>query len=72
MNLGLLKSIPRENVKQWTKLTTYCYNIGCTCRNCDYFPEYYKRQCMVKLQVLLLCRNLGKPKEQDESENNRK
>lgn len=72
MNLELLKIIPEENIKQWTKLTIYCYNLGCNCRNCDYFPKKYKKQCKVKLQVLLLCRNLGNPKKYIEEKNERK
>lgn len=70
MELELLNYIPEENIKKWTNLTKYCYNIGCVCNNCEYFPEYFKRKCKVKLHVLLLYRKLGKPK--DESICNKK
>lgn len=72
MNLELLKLIPEENIKQWTNLTIYCYDIGCICKNCEYFPDDLKKHCQVKLHVLLLYRNLGNPKKYIEEKNERK
>ena len=72
MNLSLLNCIPEENVKQWSKLTMYCYDIGCTCSKCEYFPENYKKNCKVKLHVLILCRKFGRPIEVIENEDNGK
>lgn len=68
MDLEFLKYIPEENIKKWTKLTTYCYDIGCICKNCEYFPKEFKRKCKVKLQVLLLYRKFGNPKKEVENE----
>lgn len=62
MDLKFLRYIPKENLKKWTKLTLYCYKLNCICKDCDYFPEDYKKICKVKLQVLLLYRKFGKPK----------
>lgn len=52
--------------KNWTPTAVECYQIGCTCSNCNLYKIYFLKnntQCRMKETVIELVRRFGIPKE---------
>lgn len=53
--------IPSCNLKHWSRVTIYCYEKNANCKECNYFPDEYKKECKVKEHVPLLYKKFGEP-----------
>lgn len=55
------------NYRYWTPTAIDCYKIGCNCSKCNLINEDFssltKKNCKMKQSVIILVKNVGKPKD---------
>ena len=47
--------------RKWTSTAVFCYKRGCNCKDCP-IQEIIEEECQMKYSVMMLVKNIGKPK----------